>query len=154
MTEEKNITLRGRNKIRTREKAIAAARLAFKTGDYHSATIRDLAKGFGMSTGAIYASFPDGKPALFEAAMGFKPPLDTALCRAAPMLCEALSQAIDGLARNSEAWVKAKEALELADTPLDGEAWERHLSAIRAGEPHDPAGQPAASPSLDDAAGA
>lgn len=147
------ITRRAAAKLRTRDKAVRAAQEAFTSADYHTVTIRALAKAMGMSPGAIFANF-EGKAELFSAAMGFAPPLDGPLSRAAPMLREALEQAIDGLARNSDAWIKAKAALELAETPLDGEAWARHLASIRRDEPHTLAARQSAASVPSDAAGA
>lgn len=146
MTEK--LTRREAAKRRTRARTLEAARLAFTSSNYHAVTMRDLIRSMGTSNSAVFAHF-SGKAELFEAAMGFKPPLDGPLSRAAPMLREALEQAIDGLARNSEAWIKAKEALELAEAPLDGEAWARHLADIQRAEPHNPAGQAAPSISPD-----
>jgi AcrR family transcriptional regulator len=52
-------------KQRTRERVIAAARRLFTELGYEGATIRQIAQAAGMSTGAVFASFPD-KDALFE----------------------------------------------------------------------------------------
>jgi AcrR family transcriptional regulator len=46
-------------KQRTREKILAAARSLFAERGYEGATIRDIAKAAGMSTGAVFASFTD-----------------------------------------------------------------------------------------------
>jgi len=46
-------------KQRTREKILAAARRLFAERGYGGATIRDIAKTAGMSTGAVFASFTD-----------------------------------------------------------------------------------------------
>ena len=46
-------------KRRTREKIVAAARTLFAERGYDGATIRDIAKTAGMSTGAVFASFTD-----------------------------------------------------------------------------------------------
>lgn len=52
-------------KIRTRAKVVEAARTLFAERGYDPATIRDIAKGAGMSTGAVFANFQD-KAELFE----------------------------------------------------------------------------------------
>lgn len=52
-------------KIRTRQKVLEAARSLFAERGYDPATIRDIAKGAGMSTGAVFANFQD-KAELFE----------------------------------------------------------------------------------------
>jgi AcrR family transcriptional regulator len=46
-------------KQRTREKIVAAAAALFSERGYEGATIRDIAKAAGMSTGAVFASFAD-----------------------------------------------------------------------------------------------
>jgi AcrR family transcriptional regulator len=46
-------------KQRTREKILAAATELFAARGYEGATIRDIAKAAGMSTGAVFASFTD-----------------------------------------------------------------------------------------------
>lgn len=53
-------------KVRTRQKVLDAARTLFAERGYDAATIRDIAKGAGMSTGAVFANFQD-KAELFEA---------------------------------------------------------------------------------------
>lgn len=55
-------------KIRTRQKVLDAARTLFAERGYEPATIRDIAKGAGMSTGAVFANFQD-KAELFEAVL-------------------------------------------------------------------------------------
>ena len=46
-------------KQHTREKILAAATRLFSERGYEGATIRDIAKAAGMSTGAVFASFAD-----------------------------------------------------------------------------------------------
>jgi len=53
-------------KVRTRQKVLDAARTLFAERGYDAATIRNIAKGAGMSTGAVFANFQD-KAELFEA---------------------------------------------------------------------------------------
>ncbi len=53
-------------KIRTRQKVLDAARALFAERGYDPATIRDIAREAGMSTGAVFANFQD-KAELFEA---------------------------------------------------------------------------------------
>ena len=55
-------------KIRTRQKVLDAARALFAERGYEPATIRDIARGAGMSTGAVFANFQD-KAELFEAVL-------------------------------------------------------------------------------------
>lgn len=56
------------SKMRTRAKVMAAARSLFSEHGYEAATIRDIARAAGMSTGAVFANFQD-KSDLFEAVM-------------------------------------------------------------------------------------
>jgi AcrR family transcriptional regulator len=62
-------TQRALAKQRTREKILAAARTLFTERGYEGATIRDIAAGAGMSTGAVFASFTD-KSDLFTEIVG------------------------------------------------------------------------------------
>ena len=55
-------------KVRTRGKVMASARSLFAERGYDPATIRDIARGAGMSTGAVFANFQD-KAELFEAVL-------------------------------------------------------------------------------------
>jgi AcrR family transcriptional regulator len=55
-------------KVRTRQKVLDDARTLFAERGYEPATIRDIAKGAGMSTGAVFANFED-KAELFEAVL-------------------------------------------------------------------------------------
>src|SRR6185312_9150678 len=52
-------TQRALAKQRTREKILASAKALFAERGYEAATIRDIAKAAGMSTGAVFASFTD-----------------------------------------------------------------------------------------------
>lgn len=60
------LTRRAIAKQQTREKVLQAARDLFIERGYEGATIRDIARAAGMSTGAVFASFTD-KPELFDA---------------------------------------------------------------------------------------
>lgn len=55
-------------KVRTRQKVLDAARNLFAERGYEPATIRDIARAAGMSTGAVFANFQD-KAELFEAVL-------------------------------------------------------------------------------------
>ncbi len=65
MSNEVGITKKGlpnrrhQAKAKTRKKVINAGRALFMEGGYSQATIRDIAKRAGMSTGAVFASFRD-----------------------------------------------------------------------------------------------
>lgn len=123
---------RAMKKSHTRIKIMAAARLAFVSDNYHDVTVRDLARSAGVSTGAIFANFAN-KEELFMQVMGFAPPTDGPVTRAAPLLLASLIAAQEGLARNSQAWTDAQRAIELAQSPLDGEVWARHLEGLGLG---------------------
>ena len=66
--EAPRINRRQAAKVRTRQKVLDAARGLFAERGYEPATIRDIAKGAGMSTGAVFANFQD-KAELFEAVL-------------------------------------------------------------------------------------
>lgn len=63
--EQPRMNRRQAAKVRTRQKVLDAARDLFAERGYEPATIRDIAKGAGMSTGAVFANFQD-KAELFE----------------------------------------------------------------------------------------
>ena len=65
---EPRLNRRQAAKIRTRQKVLDAARSLFAERGSEPATIRDIAKGAGMSTGAVFANFQD-KADLFEAVL-------------------------------------------------------------------------------------
>jgi AcrR family transcriptional regulator len=67
-TTEPRLNRRQAAKVRTRQKVLDAARALFAERGYEPATIRDIAKGAGMSTGAVFANFQD-KAELFEAVL-------------------------------------------------------------------------------------
>jgi len=62
------LTSRGLAKQRTREKILQSARQPFNERGYEGATVRDIARAAGMSTGAVFASFAD-KAELFDEIM-------------------------------------------------------------------------------------
>jgi AcrR family transcriptional regulator len=65
-------TLRQQQKAATRAKVLEAARVCFDTLGYDRATMRDIARKAGVSTGAIFASFPD-KASLYRDLHGHPP---------------------------------------------------------------------------------
>ena len=67
-SEAPRLNRRQAAKVRTRQKVLDAARGLFAERGYEPATIRDIAKGAGMSTGAVFANFQD-KAELFEAVL-------------------------------------------------------------------------------------
>jgi AcrR family transcriptional regulator len=66
-------------KQRTREKIVAAAKQLFSERGYEGATIRDIAKVAGMSTGAVFASFTDKSDLFAEIAETVQADLHQAL---------------------------------------------------------------------------
>lgn len=72
MTEPRKKTLRDLAKEKTRQAVIDSATQQFAEKGYVGATIRDIAKGCGMSTGAVFANFQD-KAALYEEIHGHQP---------------------------------------------------------------------------------
>ena len=70
-------------KQRTRERILAAARSLFSERGYEGATIRDIAREAGMSTGAVFASFTDKSDLFAEIAEQVQADLHHALRAAA-----------------------------------------------------------------------
>jgi AcrR family transcriptional regulator len=110
-------------KARTRAKVIDAARRLFVAKGYAAATIRDIAREAGMSTGAVFANFTD-KADLWRAVKGSEPPVETSVTRAASAMLTALRdlQAVRPVnwddaddAATFEAWTKADAAVALAE---------------------------------------
>jgi AcrR family transcriptional regulator len=109
-------------KAATRQKVMDAAAALFADG-YGSATIRDIAKAAGMSTGAVFANFTD-KADLWRQVMGTEPPVETSVTRAAPAMLAALLalQAVrpsnwddDQDPETLAAWLKADEVIAQAE---------------------------------------
>lgn len=71
--EPERLNRRQAAKRRTRDKVLAAARHHFKEDGYVKATIREMAATMSMSTGAIFANFPDGKDELYQTIHGHPP---------------------------------------------------------------------------------
>jgi AcrR family transcriptional regulator len=55
---------REQSRANTRERLLAAARVAFARGGFHGASVDEIASEAGLSTGALYSNF-DGKEDLF-----------------------------------------------------------------------------------------
>lgn len=70
-------------KQRTREKILVAAKALFSRHGYEGATIRDIAKAAGMSTGAVFASFADKSDLFGEIVAAEQQALETAMLAAA-----------------------------------------------------------------------
>lgn len=67
-TETRPLNRRQAAKARTREKVLDSAKNLFEKKGYEQATVRDIAKGAKMSTGAVFANFDD-KLDLFAAVL-------------------------------------------------------------------------------------
>lgn len=79
-------------KAATRAKLIEVARTLWaEPGTYEAVTIRVIAKAAGYSTGAIFANF-DSKEDLWREAMGFEPPVDSAVVRAVLVAAEVQAE--------------------------------------------------------------
>lgn len=97
-------------KLMTRGKVIDAARRLFAQRGYDAATIRDIAREAGMSTGAVFANFQD-KSELF----------DTVLAEDLEKLLAALNSGMDGsapLPARLASALKAAYAATLDQLPL------------------------------------
>lgn len=78
-------------KLRTADRVLQAAREHFTTVGYEAGTIRDIAKGAGMSTGSIFANYKN-KAVLYRAAMGHDPITPEEGARAIAELKNALGE--------------------------------------------------------------
>jgi AcrR family transcriptional regulator len=84
------LTGRALAKQRTREKILESARQLFNERGYEGATVRDIARAAGMSTGAVFASFAD-KAELFDEIVA------TDYRELESQMSEAMSQAANAL---------------------------------------------------------
>lgn len=132
------LTRRALAKQQTREKVLRAAREMFIERGYEGATIRDIARAAGMSTGAVFASFAD-KSELFDAILSedFTALLDPMkdVVRTAPTVREALV-AMFGAAYRAHAaqlpLIQAALAASWTRTPEAGRLWRDTLRPLRA----------------------
>src|SRR5438552_4027452 len=117
---------RMQSKMRTRQKVLEAARQLFIERGYEAATVRDIARRAGMSTGAVFANFED-KSDLFEAVVteDFE--------RIAERMRAAAAQASPAAAERLIAILSAGYAYHLDSLPLvqaiAAQSWLRPLNA-------------------------
>ena len=97
--------------LQTKRAIIAAAKHLFTALHYDDVTIRSIAARASLSTGAIYANWPN-KEALYAEAMGQPAPRDSALTRAAPDMKELLTEACDAYRdRQHPGWLERAEGI-------------------------------------------
>lgn len=83
MTNRQKAGMRTEAKAKTRAFILKTAReLWDEPGSYERITVRIIAKWAGRSTSAIFAHWP-GKEDLWREAMGYEPPVDSAVVRQA-----------------------------------------------------------------------
>lgn len=111
-TDEPRLNRRQISKINTAEKVLKSARLEFETQGYAKATIRAIAKGAKMSTGAVFANYTD-KEALYAAAYGHKP-ITPELGRAAMIALRALTLELASK-ENSRFGIEVVDEIEAID---------------------------------------
>lgn len=111
-TDEPRLTRRQIAKINTADKVLKSARLEFETKGYAAATIRNIAKGAKMSTGAVFANYTD-KQALYVAAYGHKP-ITPELGRAAMIALRALTLELAS-EENSRFGIEVVDEIEAID---------------------------------------
>ena len=109
--------LRQDKQIATRERIVSVARGLFQSMPYDQVTIRLIASGVGMTTGAIYANYPN-KSEIWWAAMGSPPPIDSPILRNTSAMEAALARLV-GYSKDkttsSKAW---RQAWKLAESAL------------------------------------
>jgi AcrR family transcriptional regulator len=79
-------------KALTHDKIATTVRRMFTERSYEAVTIRNLAHAVGMSTGAVFNSWPD-KAAMWREVMGCEPPVDDGLTRVRHSMLELLDEA-------------------------------------------------------------
>jgi hypothetical protein len=85
-----NTPIRDAKRAATRAKIEAAAKAVFDAKGWEGSTIRLIAKTAGVSTGAIFSIWPDGKRSLWREIIKTEPPVDGALWRSAPGMLSVL----------------------------------------------------------------
>lgn len=123
--ETRVLNRRQQAKQRTADTVLRVARGIFETQGYEKATIREIAKAAGMSTGAVFANYQD-KAELYAVAFGH-PPITPEIGRALMKGLQALQVAdltmgldvISGIGDgpHARAWRYVTSALELAKAP-------------------------------------
>lgn len=111
-TDEPRLNRRQIAKINTADKVLKSARLEFETKGYAAATIRNIAKGAKMSTGAVFANYTD-KEALYVSAYGHKP-ITPELGRAAMIALRALTLELAS-EQNSRFGIEVVDEIEAID---------------------------------------
>ena len=111
-TDEPRLNRRQIAKINTADKVLKSARLEFETKGYAAATIRNIAKGAKMSTGAVFANYTD-KEALYVSAYGHKP-ITPELGRAAMIALRALTLELAS-EENSRFGIEVVDEIEAID---------------------------------------
>lgn len=116
-------------KQRTRGKVVEAARNLFAQRGYDAATIRDIAREAGMSTGAVFANFQD-KSELFDTVLAEDlARLAEALTRGVKDGTDLKSRLLDGFVAGYEATL---EQLPLVQAVV-ARAWHQPLQEARKG---------------------
>lgn len=109
-------------KRQTRDRILWAARRVFEASPYEMATTRLIAGVADLSPTALFKHFPD-KAALWRAAMGCEPPVDSPAARSAPGALEALRRLLEvrpedwsdpARPERAAAWRAAEDALRAA----------------------------------------
>ena len=118
-------------KARTRAKVLEAAKALFAEKGYDAATIREIAKRAGMSTGAVFANFED-KAHLYETIHGHPPvPVE----HGARLLAIVRSLALNGRElRTEEPFVGALAKLLILARGRLAEVWPEGLKSDVGGE--------------------
>lgn len=116
------MTNRQRAKALTRQKVLSAAREAFIEHGYLKATIRDIAKIAGMSTGAFFASF-ESKEACLEAIIAEEHAEEFQLFTATRFTSRYLTESLRSMfALSYERWERERGLLRAWMTQL----WDGH----------------------------
>lgn len=117
------MTKRADAKAATRTKVLAAAKALFEAQGYEQATIRDIAREAGMSTGALFANWR-GKAEVYAAVYGHAP-IDPETARRMLGVLESLRTLIRRTSRG--------HTLVIDD--IDLKRWDDAISSARPAQP-------------------
>ncbi|MFN3228870.1 MAG: TetR/AcrR family transcriptional regulator [Asticcacaulis sp.] len=124
------LTARAKSKLATRKKVMDSARDLFITRGFEAATIRDIASGAGLSTGAVFANFRD-KTDLFLAVLEAEADQVGAAVVEADLNSGSVFERIDSQLRAAVAYGYPRRSLLLAAFVIDANSQDARISDLQ-----------------------
>ncbi len=124
------LTARAKSKLATRRKVMDSARDLFISRGFEAATIRDIASGAGLSTGAVFANFRD-KTDLFLAVLESEAEQVEAAFAGAALSAGTVFEQIDAQLRAAVAYGYPRRSLLLAAFVIDANSQDARISDLQ-----------------------